>query len=254
MRASTRALDAETDRRGDYGIPLSTTSSEGSATTPPSPMTAAAGAGRGNRLAVALSIAGVVLALAYPFAVYWGFTRFGARELGLILLALNVPLVVLRLRRLDRGARRSVLLAPALIAVLACVTALFDDVRAVLALPVLINLALLFTFGRSLRDSRSIVEHFARLLVTDLSEAERQYCRSVTRVWCLFFASNAAIAAVLALAGPMTWWVAYTGLIAYLLMGLLFTVEIIVRFLRFRRTGLPWLDRLFARIFRRASQ
>ena len=195
-----------------------------------------------------MSVAGVVLALAYPFAIFWGFTYFGAREVGLILLALNVPFIVLRLRRLDRAARRSLIQAPLIIAALAIVTALFDDIRAVLALPVLINLALWFTFARSLRGDGSIIEHFARLLVSDLSDAERRYCRKVTLVWCVFFVVNAATAAVLALFAPMTWWVLYTGLIAYVLMGLLFTVEIVVRYRSFGRTGLPWLDRIFAKL------
>lgn len=203
---------------------------------------------RNHRWAVILSVAGVVLALAYPFAIFWGLTYFGAREVGLILLALNIPFIVLRLRRLDRAARRSLIQAPLIIAVLAAVTALFDDIRAVLALPVLINLALWFTFARSLRGDGSIIEHFARLLVSDLSDAERRYCRKVTLVWCVFFVANAATAAILALFAPMAWWVLYTGLIAYVLMGLLFAVEIVIRYHSFGRTGLPWLDRIFVKL------
>ncbi|HRE87838.1 MAG TPA: hypothetical protein PK095_01750 [Myxococcota bacterium] len=193
-----------------------------------------------------LSVSGVVLALAYPFAVFWGFTHLGAREVGLLLLALNVPFIVIRLRRLDAKARLTVLQTPLIIAALAGLTALFDDLRAVLALPVLINLALGVTFARSLRGGGSMIEHFARLLVSDLSEAERRYCRSVTLVWCVFFALNALTAALFALFAPLTTWVLYTGLLAYLLMGLLFTVEIVVRYWRFGRTGLPWLDRIFS--------
>ncbi len=39
----------------------------------------------------------------------------------------------------------------------------------------------------------------------------------------------AAVAAALALWAPLAWWTLYTGLIAYLLMGLLFAGEWLVR-------------------------
>ncbi len=200
-----------------------------------------------RRVEIVLAVAGVLLALVYPFLVYLGMMHLGARELGLVLLALNVPFIVARARRLDGQAIRTVLEAPIIIAALATITVVLDDVRAILALPVLINAALLFTFARSLRGERSIVEHFARLMVKDLSPEERRYCRGVTRVWCGFFIVNGLVALVLALAAPLAWWAAWTGLVAYLLMGLMFVVEVLVRFRRFHRTGMPWLDKILVR-------
>jgi uncharacterized membrane protein len=48
-------------------------------------------------------------------------------------------------------------------------------------------------------------------------------------VWCAFFVANGAVAAALALSGRRELWAAYTGVVAYLLMGLLFAGEYLVR-------------------------
>jgi len=63
----------------------------------------------------------------------------------------------------------------------------------------------------------------------DLPPAAVRYTRQVTRVWVAFFAFNASVATGLALLAPLSWWTLYTGLIAYLLMGLLFAGEWLVR-------------------------
>ena len=57
----------------------------------------------------------------------------------------------------------------------------------------------------------------------------------------------------LALFAPLAWWSLYTGLVAYFLMGLLFTVEFVVRKATFRRFGDSLPDRVLARILRPAK-
>ena len=56
-----------------------------------------------------------------------------------------------------------------------------------------------------------------------------RYTRQVTWVWVGYFIVNAGIASALALWAPLSWWTLYTGLIAYLLMGLLFAGEWLIR-------------------------
>jgi uncharacterized membrane protein len=51
----------------------------------------------------------------------------------------------------------------------------------------------------------------------------------VTQVWCIFFAVNGALALVTALWASAATWSLYNGVIAYLLMGLLFAGEYGVR-------------------------
>ena len=122
---------------------------------------------------------------------------------------------------------------PVSVIALALLSHLLDDERVVLALPVLINLALLGTFGWSLRGV-PMVERFARIAKGEtLSDPERAHCRQATYVWIGFFVINASVAGALALWFPLSWWAVYTGLVAYGLMGVVFLVEYVVRIVRF---------------------
>ena len=94
-----------------------------------------------------------------------------------------------------------------------------------------------------------MVEIFARLQTGILSEEEVRYCRTVTAVWCGFFAANGLAALGFALAGSLAAWTAYNGFVAYGLMGLLFAGEVTVRSYRFRRYEGGLADPLFRRLF-----
>ncbi len=176
----------------------------------------------------------VVLAIAYPIAIYFGLAHLGTRGVGVVVLALLVPSLALRFRGADRATLRSVLRVPIAILVLITLGIVTDDARFMLALPVLINAVLLVTFGQTLRAGEvPMIERFARLQEPKLSDAQAAHCRRWTARWCAFFVVNGAIAAGLALLAPLEWWTAYTGLIAYGLMGLLFAGERIERRVRF---------------------
>ena len=63
------------------------------------------------------------------------------------------------------------------------------------------------------------------------------------------FTAHGLVASWLAVVGPPERWALYTGLIAYLLVGALFSAEFVYRQWRFRRyLGAP-TDALFRRIF-----
>lgn len=100
--------------------------------------------------------------------------------------------------------------------------------------PVLVNAVLLAVFGFSLAVPPSMVERFARLREPDLPPAAVAYTKRVTQVWCVFFIFNGAIALGTALWASAEVWSLYTGVIAYILMGLLFGLEYLAR-LRFKR-------------------
>ncbi len=254
------------------------------------------------------SIATAVLVVLYPIAIWIGLTYLSARTLGLWIVALLVPLVLLRFRRASREDLGAALRVPLAILAVVALSIVFDDPRFVLAMPVLINLVLLATFASSLFGERTIIERFARMQearlahiegrtraaraqpeadpslrdgvgpegaehrrdwiregspigihsrrgietplqpTVQLSAAQVAHCRQVTWVWCGFFVVNAAIAGLLAIAAPLSWWAAYTSGIAYALMGALFTAEYLVRQYRFRRYGTGLHDRLLSRI------
>ncbi|API76944.1 hypothetical protein HI814_19835 (plasmid) [Ralstonia solanacearum] len=176
--------------------------------------------------------ANVVLKLAYP-AVILGAWHIGApRYVGIVLLALlwvqrwiGTGSATARLRVLTR-------LDWALAGLLTCgsaAIAITDSETLLRLYPVMVNTALLLTFGATLRHGPSMVEKFARLRTPELPPRAVRYTRHVTQVWCGFFAVNALIAALVALYGSRQAWALYNGAIAYALVCLLIVGEIAYR-------------------------
>jgi uncharacterized membrane protein len=198
----------------------------------------------------ALRVLSAAFVLVYPVAVYVGLVHahLRTRVFGLILVA--VLLVSLPLRLVGRGREHvlSIVRLPLTVVAVLLLGVLFDDRRFVLALPVLTNVLLLVQFAASLR-SVPIAERFARMQEPDLGPAQVAYCRAVTRTWCVFFIANGTMTAALALFAPLGWWTAYTGVVGYVLVGLLASTEYLVRKYRFRKYGRHVVDRVIARIF-----
>lgn len=108
---------------------------------------------------------------------------------------------------------------------------------------VVISVTFLFVFGSTLFFEPNIIFRFATLADKSIigSSYEGQvkaYCKKVTIVWCCFFIINGGISVCTAFAeqlfkvSPETAskiWSVYNGGISYLLMGLLFIVEFIIR-------------------------
>lgn len=176
---------------------------------------------------------GVVLTLAYPLAVLWALTHLGPRALGLVGLCVAVPWIAWKLRAAERKEAMAILRIPLIVLALLLTGAVLDDARFALALPVLINAAMLVAFAGSLRGEMPIVERFARAKSGELSEAQVRHCRQATVAWCVFFVVNGAVAAGLALSDLRVAWAIYNGGIAYGLMGLMFAGEYVVRVRRF---------------------
>lgn len=95
--------------------------------------------------------------------------------------------------------------------------------------PVLVNLMMLAVFGGSLFAKQTVIERLARLQKPELPGQAVRYTRRVTQVWCVFFIINGTLAALLAWLGRYGWWAVYTGVIAYVLMGILFAGEWLYR-------------------------
>lgn len=165
----------------------------------------------------------LLVGLTYPFIVYLGMGHLSPRLFALMLGTLWLARVL--------SPRQTPLSRTLSIAALSfcLVLALADSSVLLLGYPVLINLALLALFAGSLCSGMPIIERLARLQEPELPPSAVRYTRKVTWVWAGFFSVNAAIATGLALWAPLTWWTLYTGLIAYLLMGLLFAGEWLVR-------------------------
>lgn len=166
----------------------------------------------------------ILLTLAYPFLVYWGLHRFDALAL------LPVLLVILGLRWLGGGGQKHERLVIAGSALgVAAVTLLWDAGLGLKFYPVLVNLGLLLVFGGSLLGSQTVIERLARLREPDLPAEGVAYTRKVTQAWCVFFVLNGAVSAGTMFWAPPAVWALYNGLIAYLLIGLMLSVEWLIR-------------------------
>jgi uncharacterized membrane protein len=169
-----------------------------------------------------LRLASVLLAaatLCYPVIVYFLLQHHGARALVLPLAALALARFILK-REWIWGA--AVLL-------LALATLLTNHSLPVKLYPAVVSLAFLAVFGYSLVRPPNFVERIARLREGELPPQQVIYTWRVTLAWCIYFVLNAAVAAGLALWGSDRAWALYSGGLAYVLAGLLFAGEFLVR-------------------------
>lgn len=185
---------------------------------------------------VAAKVLLAALFVAYPVVVWLGLRSESPRLVAAVLLCVLAPIAAVRLRRSNRAALRGVAFVPVVTVVVLLLTALLNAAELLLAVPVAINAVFLLLFATSLRrGSMPMIERFARLQEEHLSPAQQAWCRLWTRIWSVFFVANGGTALALALWAPLDWWATYNGLVAYVLMGVLFAVEWTVRRRRFSR-------------------
>lgn len=167
----------------------------------------------------------LIVGLAYPFLLYTGVGGHLTHPLLLVMAVLWVLRGVLA----KPVASTRVRLGALAIGVFCVVAAIVPWKAPALFYPVMVNAMLGLLFGHSLIHGPSLVEQIATRQQGPLDGAGQRYTRRVTRVWTLFFVANGLCCAALALWAPLSWWTLYTGVIAYLLMAILFVTEWWVR-------------------------
>ena len=172
-----------------------------------------------------LNIIFVGLTILYPFVVYLSLGRLEPRVLALILL------IVYGTRFLIGRRTSPTYAAWMFFAVASFVVVVFAQGSATTLYyyPVVINIILFVLFGYSLAYPPTVIEKIARLQEPDLAPSGVAYTRKVTFVWLIFFVVNGSIALTTAIHGDVALWSLYNGLIAYLLMGVVFLAEFLVR-------------------------
>lgn len=191
----------------------------------------------------------LALAAGYPFLVLGALQVFAARWVALLFGGLLLVRWLSGRAGSLRQAGRELWLPAALVGVVLVATAVANSERALLLAPAAVNGALLVAFGRTLWKGPPLVETIARLQVSDLPPDEVRYCRSVTAVWCVFFAANSVASAWIAVAAARSTWALYTGFVAYVLVAVLFSAEFVVRSWRFGRYQGTAVEPLFRRVF-----
>lgn len=161
----------------------------------------------------------------------------------------NLELLVFAALTLWRGLKSQMIalrLGSVLFAGLLLTGAYFANTYFIWLVPSFAYMWLTVLFGHTLWTPPSLCERLVRLQYPDFMPGIAEYLREVTWVWTLFFAINVAVCALLpALAGQKLWAV-YTGMLVYVLMGLLGVGEWIYRRRRFPDMEIPPIMETFA--------
>ncbi|CAM2822726.1 hypothetical protein CWB60_06200 [Pseudoalteromonas sp. S327] len=163
----------------------------------------------------------------YPFIVYIGLTRFNSYLLTMILLTL----LIIRLWLSKPLLAKMPWIKPAsLLGILAIgLSKTMGSDFGIRLYPVIVNTVMFFVFAYSLYKGPSIIETFARITEPKLDKRAISYTKNVTKIWCVFFVFNASIALYTSVFTSLDVWAFYNGFIAYIIMGVLFAVEWLVR-------------------------
>lgn len=185
-------------------------------------------------LAIVKGVLVTCLFLAYPYLVYRGI------ESGMVWLAPAVFSGIYLVQALKvRNVKTKLYKATVAIALL--LGAYYLQTLTAKVMPVLIQLMLMYFFGRTLMKDKgpSFIESFVRLEFPEFPPGVSEYCRQLTILWTGFFAVNAAICIGLAVWGTDFWWTLFNGVVIYLLIGLLMIGEYIYRHFRFPELWIP---------------
>ncbi|MDO1509336.1 MULTISPECIES: hypothetical protein [unclassified Neisseria] len=163
-----------------------------------------------------------LLSIAYPLLWYYGRDNGAFFWLAALMCGLWLARAVIQKTRAQRVV--SLILAAFFAAVL-----LFRRPDSMYWYPVAVSALMLAVFGGSLFAKQTLIERLARLQHPDLPSEGVRHTRRVTQIWCGFFILNGSIAALLVYIEKFDWWALYTGIVSYVLMGLLFAGEWVYR-------------------------
>ncbi len=195
-----------------------------------------------NIIATILPAVGVL----YPVLVYFGVRVISLRTIALLL---GIALVFVLVSQ-HKQEQKHYLRLPTLLGIGLCISGAFvNHPKFMLYLPVLFSISFFIAFASTLLYPPSMIEIFARMVVTEQSDEEIVYCRHVTIVWVVFFIFNGAMALFTACCASLGLWGLYNGLISYVVMGLLFIAELCFRYWRFRRYIGLRTDFIFKKLF-----
>src|SRR5215475_1714993 len=197
------------------------------------------------------TVLGVISALfivASPWVLYWTLSQHridvaAAALIGWVIVR-TIP-IVLSARREQRIAA---LQLPAIALVFAVVGWISHDGIWLLVLPSATQATFGLAFLRSL-SGVPLIEHFARMTKPELSPGQIAHCRSWTRIWGFYLLVLAALGLGLARWAPLTVWTVYVGVVSYVLVGVLFAIEYVIRKIQFRDYGRNPLDWLLGKLF-----
>ncbi|MHB1544875.1 MAG: COG4648 family protein, partial [Gammaproteobacteria bacterium] len=177
-----------------------------------------------------ISTVAVLALLAYPATIFFAAGHVTPKVLMagvLALLALRVGFTLHRKSSLTwQQWSLSGLLIVAALAVLFSHGISMNNVK---LYPVVIDFSIFLLFFGSLFTHQPLVERIARAQRDELDSQALLYTRRITCVWSAVLLVNAAVALYTALYASVAIWTFYNGLLSYVLIGMVFLVELLIR-------------------------
>ncbi|CAN5901683.1 membrane protein [soil metagenome] len=195
-----------------------------------------------------LNIISVLFILASPWVLYWTLSQGDVAVAAITLVAWVIVRTIPVLLMAKREQRLAALQLPAIALVFALLGWISNNGTWLLILPSANQAAFGLAFLRSLRGT-PLIEHFARMMKAELGPGQLAHCRRWTAVWGIYLLVLAALGLVLARFATLEVWTVYVGILSYVLVGVLFAIEYIVRKISFREYGRNPLDWLLSRVF-----
>lgn len=166
----------------------------------------------------------LVISVCYPFLIYYGLQYWQPKYLTIIFLFL----FLFRLQS-PSSIRYEKIILGIILTILFAYTWLSNHALGIRLYPVFMNCMMLAAFGYSLLNPPTMIERFARMSEPNLPPKAVAYTRVVTKVWLVFFTVNLFFSLITAIFCSDKAWALYNGFVAYMLMGLLFLIEYLVR-------------------------
>ncbi len=105
----------------------------------------------------------------------------------------------------------------------------FSKIELLKLYPILANLFIFLIFFVSIFQKETIIQKIAKKCEGgELDSFTLTYTRNLTYVWCVFLAINVLLAIITAFMSDKIWML-YNGCISYILLGIFFLVEYIIR-------------------------
>jgi len=172
-----------------------------------------------------LPMVGTALGLAHPFFINAAWRLGPAVLLGLIGVTICMRWFCGRF-----SEPMNIFAVPSLVAgIFTMVIAFVDVERGPLFYPVFMSGTFSVTFGWSLLKNQSLIERLAARFEPSPTDPARLYMRRVTCIWCIFLCLNTVASLYTIFAADINLWTFYNGFLSYVLMGILFMAEYIVR-------------------------
>ncbi|HEX3763369.1 MAG TPA: hypothetical protein VHW23_31960 [Kofleriaceae bacterium] len=195
-----------------------------------------------------LGVISALFIVASPWVLYWTLSQHRLDVAASVLIGWVIVRTIPIVLSARREQRVAALQLPAIALAFAVLGWVANDATCLMVLPSATQAAFGFAFLRSL-SGVPLIEHFARMVKPELSPGELAHCRRWTRIWGGYLLVLAALGLVLARWAPLAVWTVYVGVVIYVLVGVLFAIEYVIRKIRFRDYGRNPLDWLLGKLF-----